>query len=366
MRRFCLAFFSAILLIFHYSDLSAQSTLSLESDGYGAGIIHEVDGRCYVITPTHTIGEVYRNTQSDDIDMNLSVGNLLNTLDDDIAILKIDQTRPIQCKKWQVSDKFEQAFEESFMGYLRISNTADANDQRVPVLFVDKNEKWINIATKQVDQSLTKFDCGTILYAEYEEELVPLGMLFDVDEEGETASVYRLDRLYKEVNEYIWDARSMKPKKDYAGWEVEPTDRPLVEQVSVVDDFRFEVHSLERQGDESLLLVWVTNLDYDPRPILLDRRYNKFADDLGHVYQQNQVCISNVCCTSNVQDYYLYLKNVERSCVNNLLPPGTPVKMNIIIPDIPAKAASLSFAELYFSVNGATNRVKLKNIQYSE
>lgn len=186
-------FILIIIFSISYFFAQAQQSVYLESSKKGRGILKSRGNECFVITPAHVVKESIKDISITGEKNVLSKGRLVQTLAPDLAIVRVTGGGTQNCVSWSVPENYFTILDNSIEGYLELVQN-NGSKKRTQVFISETDEDIIIIEPKRINQPFIKGMSGASLFTHYNDEKVFLGMLQEIDEDG-NGFVFQVDDM---------------------------------------------------------------------------------------------------------------------------------------------------------------------------
>ena len=202
--------FLAFLLLI-YCEALCQETVFVKAAENGNGFIRERVGECYIITPNHVVLENLGGIKIVAKNRLELKGELLESFEPDLAILKLEKSANFNCKPWQKNENLNEVLEDASMGFLEYRDEFGASNL-LHVNITSKDQESIAVIPQDQNQQFVKGMSGASFYVNHKTEKVLLGMLLNIEEDLKTGYIYQIDDIDRTLSPFF-DIEGDKPKK---------------------------------------------------------------------------------------------------------------------------------------------------------
>jgi hypothetical protein len=321
-----------LISIIFIQNTFSQSTVYVQTNQFGRGILKMRGSESYVITPEHLLknyfGPIIVYGQGNE----RARADLLKSYAGDLAVLQFTGEHNLNSKKWRVDDKFSTIIENVFEGYIELREK-DGSSSKVAVSITGIDVQYITIRPKDFREKFYQGMSGSSLFVEYQGKKVLLGMLQSIADD-ETGSVIRADEMDKLLGSFFNPVKKKKQSNVI-------TDKDLTKEIA---GFKFDLLGINKSADKVTFTFNVKSLNKD-KVLKLFYRDVSLYDDSGAEHFAKTIIIGNKSS-----------HNVEYNLVKE-----TSVSLKIIFTGI---SSSAQFATL-FKV-GFLNEQTKNNFEYRD
>ncbi len=257
-----------------------QSTVYVQTNQFGRGLLKTRGNECFVITPDHLIKNYNGPINVFGEGSERSRANLLKSYTGDLAILRFEGENNQNCKKWHLDEKYSSILENVFEGYLELRDK-DGSASKFAVNINGIDVQYITIRPKDFREKFYQGMSGSTLFVEFQGKKVFLGMLQSISDD-ETGSVIRADEIDKILSSHF-NPIERKKKSNVI------TDKDLTKEAL---DFKFDLLNINKSADRVTFTFDVTSLKSD-KVIHFKNRDIFLYDDEGLESKANNIFIAN-------------------------------------------------------------------------
>ena len=289
IKSFKITAVTALFLVLLVSDISySQSTVFVQADQFGGGILKTRGTECFVIAPNH----VLRNEKDPTEDYLGPVtiygeGSVISRVEKlkhfigDLAVLKFTGDVNQNCVAWKVDRDIEKVIATVTSARLEIRE-ATGELTIIPVTIGVSGDQFISISPINDNDSFEQGMSGSSLFTEYKGKKVYLGMLQTV-EDGSVGDVLKASVMEDIMSDFF---DPPKPKRASNGGVSVGEERSVL-------GFDFELIEVRREGSLVELRFDVTSTLED-KEIALNYRNIKIFDENGREYTAVNIVIGNL------------------------------------------------------------------------
>lgn len=332
LLKFLLIFFFSILFL----QIHAQQSVYLESSEKGRGVLKSRGNECFVITPAHVVKESIKNISITGEKNVLSKGRLVQILAPDLAIIRVTEGGTQNCDSWSMPKNYFTILDNSIEGYLELVQTSGSK-KRVQVFISEKDEEIITIEPKRVNQPFLKGMSGASLFTQYDGKKIFLGMLQEVDENG-NGYVYQADDMERILGGFFGD-KTTKPKKIVAAKKVVKKSRFY----QINQGISIDLLSVNRKGNTVSCKFKLTSLDKNQK-VSIHRLFN------GGTRMFDQYGFETFASTLKIGTNYSNNLQVKYDLKKNL-----PVEGEITFKDVRSDAEGITFMRIFLKGNNSNS-----------
>jgi len=314
-----------------------QSTVYVQTNQFGRGLLKTRGSECFVITPNHLLKNYNGPINVFGEGSERSRANLLKSYTGDLAILRFDGENNQNCKKWHLNEKYSSILENVFEGYLELRDK-DGSASKFAVNITGIDVQYITIRPKDFREKFYQGMSGSTLFVEYQGGKVFLGMLQSISDD-ETGSVIRADEIDKILSSHFNPIKRKKRSSIIS-------DKDLTKEAL---DFRFELLNVDKSGSRVTFNFDVTSLKND-KAIRLEDYEILLYDENGIVSKATNIVIGNR--SSTIVEYTLVK--------------GIPVPLKITFTDIPSSAQYATLFKVGFSDKETTGNFEFREIYFGD
>lgn len=263
--------------------LSGQTTIYVEANQSGRGILRQRGNECFVITPNHvvenasTILNIYGNKAAK------SSCEFLQSAPYDLAILRVNDDVGQDCSAWNLLKNYEQILNRNNTAFLEIREKS-GSVRIVDVNIVEKDAEYISIRPSIPEMYIVKGWSGSALFVYDGSSKVYLGMLSDVDEG--IGSVLRTDVMMLTLSTFF-----------NTGQNISSTTKTSVNGLAYQEDKQVKciVHDYEQNGQQFKIKFSLTNLNSSLTTTeeSFPAHYSSFVDQEGYLFNGTSLRMGN-------------------------------------------------------------------------
>ena len=326
-----------LLSVLFMQNAYCQSTVYVQTNQFGRGLLKTRGSECFVITPNHLLKNYNGPINVFGEGSERSRANLLKSYTGDLAILRFDGENNQNCKKWHLNEKYSSILENVFEGYLELRDK-DGSASKFAVNITGIDVQYITIRPKDFREKFYQGMSGSTLFVEYQGGKVFLGMLQSISDD-ETGSVIRADEIDKILSSHFNPIKRKKRSSIIS-------DKDLTKEAL---DFRFELLNVDKSGSRVTFNFDVTSLKND-KAIRLEDYEILLYDENGIVSKATNIVIGNR--SSTIVEYTLVK--------------GIPVPLKITFTDIPSSAQYATLFKVGFSDKETTGNFEFREIYFGD
>lgn len=201
--------FLAFLFLIYF-EAWCQETVFVKAVENGNGFTRDRAGECYIITPNHVVLENFGDVRVVAKNRLELKGELIESFEPDLAILKLEKLSNFHCKSWQKIEDLNEVLEDASIGFLEYRDEFGASNL-LHVNITAKDQESIAVIPQDVNQQFIKGMSGASFYVNHKAEKVLLGMLLNIEEDLKTGYVYQIDDINRMLSPFF-DVYENKPK----------------------------------------------------------------------------------------------------------------------------------------------------------
>lgn len=177
MKAFCGALLSFVGLF--SCNLFGQQSVYIESHEMGRGILKGRSNECFMITPAHVVKDENRPFPIWGPQSSLLKGDLLDTYQPDLAIVRIIEGGNQNCEEWNLDPNYQKILAGSIDGFLEIAQK-NGSIKSMKVFLSEKDNTIITIRPYFQGEEIVKGMSGSSLFTKVNEKKTYLGMLVSI------------------------------------------------------------------------------------------------------------------------------------------------------------------------------------------
>jgi uncharacterized protein YcfL len=326
-----------LLSVLFLQNAYCQTTVYVQTNQFGRGILKIRGSECYVITPNHLLKNYNGPINVFGEGSVRSRADLLKSYVGDLAILRFTGDNNHNCTKWHLNKNYSSVIESISEGFIEMRDK-DGSSSKFAVSITGVDVQYITIRPKDFREKFYQGMSGSSLFVNYQGEKVFLGMLQSISDD-ETGSVIKADEMDKLLDSFFNPIERKKRSNVIS-------DKDLTKEVL---DFRFELLDIYKSGDRVTFTFDVTSLKSDK--VLRLSNYDIFLyDDKGLESKPNNIVIGNK--TNNIVDYNMVQ--------------GISVPMKITFTGIPSSAQFATLLKVGFSDKETKSDFEFRELYFGD
>ncbi|MBK6699584.1 MAG: hypothetical protein IPG55_06720 [Saprospiraceae bacterium] len=299
--------FLVIIFSFFWMDTFAQSSVYLEGNEIGRGILKERSGEIFVICPAHVIENTNGEVKVIGENNVQSKGEVVQSFANDLAVVRIVSGGIQKNNIWSIPSNYSKMIDVIKSGYIEIRDNF-GKASLMDVSIQEKDNQTVSIIPSSNSRAIIKGMSGSSMFFNYEGNKVFLGMLVEVTDEGK-GIIIRADLMHNILSGFFTESAS-EDSQSKQTLKASPVSGFLGS--STEDGIKLTITKFETSGSKAIFSFTLENM----RPAEQTREFRSYANS-------NELI--------NQDGYKFEGKSIElgNSGYNTQLIYGVPVKCQI-------------------------------------
>lgn len=191
-----------ILLFFCNTSMQSQTVVHIADTENGVGILKEKATELFAIVPKHILKSKNSSIKVTGESKITSTAKTEIAYSNDIAVIKIISGGKQTYENWFVEPNLHSIIEDVSEGYLE-TRLADGSIKSIHCYIIEKGTEQIKIVPKNSKDDISKGFSGSILFANYKENKVMLGMLLLVEAVNNIGLVMPINVVYNTIKSFF-------------------------------------------------------------------------------------------------------------------------------------------------------------------